>query len=147
MRCSPAALEQTMQPTFPQVQPYTGHRLKWPGALLAAFSLITNTQAQGDDWREFAALTDGSTWSYRASSVGRISDWTVAEVQRTTSDSQKRYRAHVKTSHCQEKFGDVMLSDIDTGAAVSTAVFQAGSTSLPAAIAATLCAAANRGTK
>ena len=68
-------------------------------------------------------------------------------MQRTTSDSQKRYRAHVKTSHCQEKFGDVMLSDIDTGAAVSTAVFQAGSTSLPAAIAATLCAAANRGTK
>jgi hypothetical protein len=131
--------------TFPQVPPYTGNRLRWPGSLLAAFCLLSTAQAQGDDWREFAALTDGSSWAYRAASVGRISGWTVAEVQRTTSEDQRRYRAHVRTAHCAAKFGDVMLSDVDTGAPVSTAVFQAGSNTLPAAIAAALCAAANRG--
>lgn len=126
---------------FPQVPAYSGNRLRWPGALLAASCLFSNANAQGDDWREFALLVDGSTWAYRAASLGRVNGWVVADLQRSAQGTATAYKGMVRAEHCGARRGDVKLLDATTGEEVSSAVFIAGSNSLPAAIAATLCTA------
>lgn len=133
--------------TFRQVPPYTDHRPSWPGALLAAFCLCSNLHAQGEDWRSFAEVTDGATWAYRAGSLGLVNGWVVAEVRRTASDSQATYRAHVRQLHCGQPRGDVRLTDPATGAELGAAIFTAGTSTLPATIAAALCGAWVRGLK
>lgn len=127
--------------THPGPPAQSDRRLPWPGALLAAFCLCTNLHAQGEDWRSFAEVTDGATWAYRAGSLGLVNGWVVAEVRRTASGSQATYRAHVRQLHCGQPRGDMRLTDPATGAELGAAIFTAGTSTLPATIAAALCGA------
>lgn len=111
----------------------------WAVALL----LPSSGAAAQSSWRHVADMSDGTTWTYNAASVGhqRFGAETrlAFVVQRVNGASVSTFKFSVRTSDCPKGQGAASIHDIVDDATLQSAFWRKGNPGDASALATTLC--------